>query len=554
MSTMHNLETLLTAIKVLKDLPAQKLAENGILMSEIQDVFSSNNLSGLLNTMMADYRREQDASFNTPRSSAGLTPDSVDFIRLYAQYKTKAHDIVAKNAAAAFTRPIDMTEAQAFNGKRDNPLVSAAVLGLKEAKTFAEAYNSIFSDRALQIGTSQDPTRLSSYIDYSPYQWNYLYYLSIPTLAPTIDRSIQIATRQPPTIEFRDRGLSQAVEKVLKRGRFWERVQQMLLYSHLSPRGSLLVPILDADGTIRFNTFNDTQFTYSTSYQYSRIDFRENMTGVSQIYVLGHLLQNDVTAFFLCPGFEPLYAIGKNKAYQLKDAAEAMNIYVYTIKVLCIRAQVMVQEWGGEGQTDTMLKRMRTLTEDINSSLSLSTAVQLPQGAKLDILNNNISEGFSNIAPVIKEYQGMLSGIMPDYLYGSDTAYAANTFNIHATHQNIRSDIQESQIEPIVRFAVNQYLKSDRRFSQWADQIDEFDITFPSLYEMTESEKVDTDAKKIKNILDMAQYPELAEIFKKEGLLKNEYVLPELVGPVPDDPLLTRHTATDEQSGLGDAV
>ena len=556
-TTEQNLYQLLTAIKILKDLPAKKLAENKILVQEIQEVLAGKNVARITDGMWRDFQIEQNAAMNSAqKQTSKMSPDSAEFLSLYAKFRGAAHNILEEKgglngkAEVAFTTPVKMQSAAAFNAEKKNPFASQDILNTSEAKEFERAFklvdfageakkigafNSIFSDHALQIRTPNDPTTISSFIDYSPYIWNYIYYLSIPTLAQTIDLSIQIATRQVPEITFQDDELKKALVKVFKRTRFVEKLQKMLLYSHLSPRGALIVPIQDEDGTIRFNVFNDTQFTYATSYQYSRIDFRENLTGVSSLYVLGHMLQNEVTAHFLCPGFEPLYAIGKNRIFQLKDAAEAVNIYLYTIKVLCIRAQVLVQTWGGEGQNDTLLRQMQNTTDDINSKLSLNTAVKLPESAKLDILKDNFSEGFSKVSPIIKEYQGMLSGVMPDYFYGSDTAYAANSFNIHATHQNIRSQIQEGQIEPIYRFVINKMLEMDARFAKWKDQRDDFDIEFESLYEPTEVERVDVDTKKINNIVTMAGYPELAQIFKDEGLLNEEYEVPKIEKPANEE-------------------
>jgi len=220
--------------------------------------------------------------------------------------------------------------------------------------------------------------------------------------------------------------------------------------------------------------------------------------------------------------------------YQLKDAAEAINIYLYTIKVLCIRAQVLVQKWSGEGQNDTKLNQLKRLTENINSSLSLSTAIKLPEDASLDILNNNLSTGFAEIAPVIKQYQGMLSGIMSDYFYGSDTAYSANSFNLQVTHQNVRSQIQIDQVEPIYRFVINTLLGHDMRFQKYSNLRNEFDIEFKSLYEETEMEKADLNSKVIDNIIKMRDYPEIEEIFKKEKVLKEEYSLKGM--PEPETP------------------
>jgi hypothetical protein len=534
MRTDEQLLTLYTAIKALKDLPIQKLQENGILLKEIQSVLNSKNLHSIIGGIQKDYRLQKDLEFGKGKenTSSGLTFESDKFLHSYARFQGAAYELLSKgkSVASRFTTPLKKTEALAFNAKKMNPFKTKEIKELKEAKEFAEVFNSIYSDRALQINTQNDPTIISNFIDYSPYSWNYKDYLAIPTLSKTIDLPIQVATRQIPVLDFDDENLLDEMMKALKRLHFNEIVQKMLLYSSLSPRGSLIVPIENDDGTIRFNTFNDTQFTYATSYQYSRIDYVENLTGVSSLYVLGHLIQNEVTGHFLCPGFEPLYAIGKNKIYQLKDAAEAVNIYLYTIKVLCIRAQVLVQNWGGEGQNDTLLQRMSELTADINSSLSLSTAVKIPEGSTLDILNNNINEGFSKVSPIIKEYQGMLSGVMPDYFYGSSTAYAANNFNIHATHQNIRSDIQEAQIEPIYRFAINKMLELDKRFAKWKNRVDDFDIEFQSLYEATSIEKAQLDAIKIQNITTMAGYPELMPIFKREKLMEESDIYPDPVG------------------------
>lgn len=525
----QQLETFIDAIRVLKDLPAMKLAKNKTLVSEIKNVLSSRGMGTLVNAIHRDYIAEKDAAFNAEKKS-DLHPESPEFLHAFARFKTAAHNVLAENAEARYLKPVAMNEATAFNAPaavNARKELSKKIEALREAKDFAEVFNSVFSDHALQIGTQFDPTRISSYIDYSPYIWNYQYYLSIPTLSQTIDRGIQIATREMPRIDCEDEELGELLEKVFKRSRFVEKLRRMLLFSHLSPRGAAIVPIETEDQQIRFNIFNDTQFTYSTGYQYTRLDFRDDgADGVTQLFVLGKLLRNGVTAHFLCPGFEPIFAIGKNRIFQLKDAAEAINIYLYTVKVLCIRAQVMVQKWGGEGQNDTLLQKMKNLTDDIDSRLSLNTAVKLPEGADLTILNNNLSEGFAKISPIIKEYQGMLSGIMPDYFYGSDTAYSANSFNIHATHQNIRSEIQEGQIEPIYCFCINQLLRHDKRFSKWSKNEDDFDIEFESLYEPTDSEKADNEKKRIDNIITMAGYPELAQIFKDEGLLGDDYDLP----------------------------
>lgn len=529
MRTEQKIFELLKAVKVLKDLPPMKLKQNERLLGDIQSVINSNFFSSLVSDIRKDYIAEKDAAFRLEEKSL-LQSEDLTFLSLHAKFKTQVYEKNFKRSPARYTNLVSQTEALNFRKRRPKVLNLSDV----KSKDYEDAFNSIFANKSIQIGTDRDPTFVQSYIDYSPYINNYQYYLSIPTLSQTIDKGIQIATRELPEIITDDDELTEELYKYINRTRFNEKVQKMLLNSHLSPRGAVLVPI-NENGKVRFNVFNDTQFTYAVSPQYNHIDFRDGGYGVSTIYVLGYNLQNGVTCHFLCPGFEPIYGVGKNRLYQLKGAAEAINIYLYTIKVLCIRAQVLVQKWGGEGQNDTMLQKMQQLTDDINTGLSLSSALQMPADAELNILNNNINEGFAKVQPIIKEFQAMLAGIMPDYFYGSDTAYNANSFNTRVTHQNIRSDIQEPQIAPQYRFMINTLLANDTRFKKWQDKEDDFEIKFPSLYEATEEERVNIDTKKIDNLIKMADYPELVDVFKKEGLLPEEYEVGNGKGDLDDE-------------------
>lgn len=545
MDSLHKLTLLYQGISALNELPIMKLAENGQLKNEIKEIVSSKNLASIVNDIANEHRMMSHNRAMNSQSSTGALNSKIDdilkkqeeykinserLLKSYSKYQTASYGVFNsdKRYKSLVTEPVTGDRLRAFNQNRYNPFHDDRIKKLKETRDFIEVFNSIrasnsiYSDLALKIGTTGDPTQISSYIDYSPYIYNYQYYLAIPTLAQTVDTPNNIATREMPDLIFEDNKLSDQLEKHLRRTRFNEKIKKMLLYSSLSPRGALIVPIVE-NGRVRFNVFNDTQFTYAATQQYSRIDYQDNTTGVSQIFCLGHILQNEVTAHFLCPGFEPIFAIGKNKVFQLKGAAEAINIYLYTIKVLCIRAQVMVQTWGGEGQTDTKLDQLRKLADTVSSRLSLNDVVKVPQGASLDILNNNLSEGFAKVSPIIKEFQGMLSGVMPDYFYGSDTAYNANAFNLNVTHQNIKSQIQEEQIEPVYRFCVNALLNHDDRFKQYRKEMDNFDVKFKSLYEPTQAEKASTTSLEIENLIKMSDYPELEDVFKKEGLLRDEH-------------------------------
>ena len=528
MNSEQLVSQLLDALLILKKMPINELIDNNKLKGEIQKVISSKNLQNIMGSLWRDRQLEKQDALNSNRDSEeALLPS-------YVQYQSAVFKKFSENKLGTqVTSPLTRKSVQAFNEHTQQKSPRKLIESLPEAKKFADVFNSIYSDRSLQINTARDPTFMSSYIDYSPYTLNYQYYLSIPTLDQTIDLPISMSTRQDPIINFDSEELTIKFEKYFRRRRLIQPLKKLLLYSSLSPRGSLIVPIVDS-GQVRFNVFNDTQFTYAAAQQTRMADFQDTDTGVGQLFCLGNILQNEVTAHFLCPGFEPIFAIGKNRTYRLKEAAEAINIYLYTIKVLCIRAQVIVQKWAGKGLNDTKLAQLQNLTQRLNSELSLSTSLEVPDDAEIDILNNNLSPGFADVQPIIKEFQGMITGVMPDYIYGSDTAYAANSFNLNVTHQNIRSQIQEAQIEPAIRFMVNSILANDSDFKRYANERDNYDVEFDSLYEMTDAEKATLDAQKIDNITSMASYPELRKYFVTEGLWREDQEITEILEPDPE--------------------
>ena len=525
MNTAHKLHELLQATLALAETPLMKLKENKVLMQDIKRIVSNQNFDSIMNAL----RNEKFNEENFTPNPIGLNPESLEFTKAYVNYQNVNYDVFAKNHdVKSFFSVLPNVKNSKQLPENLIQKLSEKVDASNEAKKFKEVFNSIYSDKALQIGTSQDPTFIQSYIDYSPYIYNYQHYLAIPTLAETVDIPIEISLKTLPTIDFENDKLDEFFTKYFQTEKIKDKLKKFILYSTLSPRGSLVAPTLDKDGKIKVNVFNDTQFTYSVMPQYSRFNATDNEYGISSVYLIGKVLQPGTTCHFYCPGFEPLLGIGKNKMIPLKNAAEAINIYLYTIKVLCIRAQVMVQKWGGEGQTDSLLSSMKRMSEQINSSLSLNTAVKLPEGADLTLLNNNLSEGFAKISPIIKEFQAILTGVAPDRLYGSDTAYSANNFNTRLTNENVRSTIQESGLEPALRYIVNTCLLHDSRLEKFRDLVDEFEIKFDPLYEPTGQEKVTEDKGKIDNIIAMSAYPELLEIFKKEGLFPKDSDLPQI--------------------------
>lgn len=525
MNAMQKLHELLKATNVLAEIPLMKLKENEKLLDEIKRIVSGQNFNSILNAISEEMRMEDNFRRN-PIGEASV--DGIEFTKRFVNFQNSNFNIFSKNEDTQefFTLVPSAKNSKPVTKTSFNEAVNS-VKSTKEAKEFSEIFNSIFSDHALQIGTAQDPTFIQSYIDYSPYIFNYQPYLAIPTLSQTVDRPIEFALKKTPTIDFKNDELDKFFQKYMRDENIMLKLKKFLLYSTLSPRGSLIAPNLD-NGKIKIRVYNDTQFTYSVMPQYAMFNLSENEYGISKVYLLGKILQPGTTCHFYCPGFEPLFGIGKNKMIPLKNAAETVNIYLYTIKVLCIRAQVMVQKWSGEGQTDSLLSSMKKMSDQINSKLSLNTAVKLPENADLTLLNNNLSEGFAKISPIIKEFQAILTGVAPDYLYGSDTAYSANNFNIQMSHQNIRSEIQESGIEPTLRYIVNTCLLWDERLSEFKNFENEFEIKFESLYEPTGTEKVTEDKGKIDNLISMAGNPELEEIYKKENLFPKDSNLPNL--------------------------
>lgn len=527
MSAVKQLEVLVGAISKLSQLPITELSQNKTLVKNMTDVLSSAGLVDILNQIRDDYRAEQDAKFH----AHAYTQDE-NFLQTFGNFKNAAHKILSTNAQTFYTEPVNMNSVQAFNSKQQQN-INGQIEKLPEAQKFASVYNSIFSERSLQINSPNDPTRLQSFIDYSPYLYNYAFFLSIPTLMHLVKRPINMAMKKLPLLECEKNDLTKMLLDFYEEEDVEDILNDYLKYSALSPRGSLLVPIIE-NGRVRFNVFNDTQFTYGAISNSNSITQRYTKTKVGDIYCMGTTLKNEISCLFNCMDFEPLYAIGSNKLFQLKEAAEALNIYIYTIKVLCVRAQIIIQKTDGEGQTDTKLEQISAQLQRMAGELSMSTPLVQPEGNELDILNNNISPGFADVAPVLKDFIGILGGIAPDYHFGSDAAYQANSFNIHVTGENILADIQKPQLKPAYQFINNTLLNFDERFSAYKQYTNKVKVKFESIYEETEKEKAELTTIKTDNLIKQRDYPELEEAFKAEKLLPEKITFANIPAPDPE--------------------
>ena len=395
-------------------------------------------------------------------------------------------------------------------------------------KKFSAVFNSVYSDGAVKINTPSDPSTLSSYIDYTPYRVNFAEYLSVPTLSELVDRPLAMALKKFPKVKSDNKQFNRAVTKIIERRSVKGVVKDAVFYSILSPRGSLVVPIKRGD-IVTFNAFNDTQFSYGMGSSYSGVTQPYNETKVGDLYCMGAKLKHGVSAFFTCPGYEPLFGVGLNRIPQLRTAAETWNLYIHILKILLVRAQVLIQKMEGDIQTDTMLSKMRAQLDRLSQTMGVSTPIEQARGQALDILNNNIGPGTSDIAPVIQSFVSSITGVSPEYFFGGGNAtYSQAAFQIHSTNENISSRYQNGIIEPIFRYIINTLIRNDKAVSAFGVEADDFEIEFENLYDETEQEKAELAAKKTETLIRQAQYPELEAEFKREGLLAEETQLPQI--------------------------
>ena len=515
MNPLKQLQILVDATEKLYLLPESEITQNGQMMTEIKNAFSAQNIDGIINNI----RNEMNEARNTrPEQSIGQD----QLLNAYAQ---REHDKVIQSGKD--WKPYVTEIIKAENTLTSEPLKASPESNSK----FATVLNSVYSTGALEVNTRKDPTTLGSYIDYTPYRINYAEYLSVPTLSEMCDRPLAIALKKFPEVTSENKEFNEAIIKAIAKKKIKHVIKDAMFYSLLSPRGSLVVPIQRGD-SVTFNVFNDTQFAYAMGSSYSGITQPYDPMRVGDIYCMGAKLRHGVSAFFLCPGFEPLFGVGLNRLPQLRTAAEAWNLYVHVVKYLLVRAQTLIQKMEGDIQTDTMLAQMRSSLQRLSQTMGVSTPIEQSRGMTLDVLNNNISQGTSDVAPVIQAFASSVTGVSPEYFFGGGNAtYSQASFQIHATNENIHSRYQEGQIEPLLRFIVNTLIMNDKAIEKFGVEEDDFKIEFESIYEGTEQEKADLAAKKTDILIRQFEYRELEKSFKAEGLLSDDVKFPESEEP-----------------------
>lgn len=520
------LSNMIDSVEKLSLLPENEVIQNKKLVAEIVNAFDTHNIDSIIN---AAKREIQDIKNRSETYNA-------DTNQLLYVYAAREHDRVNQGKDEDFD--IHITDIVKAGNKKSGELPAKAKSQAEEK--FSSVFNSVYSNGAIKINTSTDPTLLTTYMDYSPYRINYIEYLAMPTLAEMADRPISIALKKFPVIDTKNDKFDEAIKKAVRAKKIKNVIRDALFYSLLSPRGSLVVPI-QRDDYVTFNVFNDTQFAYGMGSSYSGITQPYNSMRVGDIYCMGAKLRHGVSAFFTCPGYEPLFGVGLNRIPQLRTAAEAWNLYVHVLKILLVRAQVLVEKMQGDIQTDTMLAKMRSQLQRLSQTIGVSTPIEQGRGMELDILNNNISDGTADIAQVFKEYVASVTGVAPEYFFGGgNSTYSQAAFQIHATNENIHSRYQEDGIEPLYRFMVNTLIKYDKEFINLGVPEDEYDIEFESIYEETPAEEADLIAKRTEIIIRQSMYPELQDVFKQEGLLADDIKLPEIAleeGDGSDEPI-----------------
>ena len=530
---IEELAIMTSTLEKLALLPRDEVLLNRTMVAEIKNTLSASNIDALITSIVNEY--------NDARNVRDI-PAASENALLYA-YAQREHKRLKGAAGKEYITEIVNAD-HLVELKEQKELPAKASRRAEEA--FSSVFNSIYSNGAVKINTPSDPSTLMSYIDYTPYRVNYTEYLSVPTLSEMVDRPIAMALKKPFKVKSENEKFKAALEKKFAKVKLQAVIKDMLFNSTLSPRGSLLVPIKRGD-TVTFNVFNDTQFAYGMGASYAGLTAPYNQMRVGDLYCFGAKLKHGVSAFFLCPGFEPLFGVGLNRVPQLRAAAEAWNLYVHILKILLVRAQVVIEKMEGDVQTDTMLSAMRAQLQRLSESMGVSTPIAQARGQQLDILNNNISEGTGDIAGVFRDYVASVTGLSPEYFFGGgNTNYSQAAFQIAATNEHVRSRFQIGMIEPMARFVVDTFIRNDAEVAASGVSEGDFEIEFESIYDETEQEKADLAAKRTEILIRQREYPELESAFKQLGLLDEDITFQ---GMEPSTPGENDDTIGDDGAG-----
>jgi len=506
---LEELAIMTNVLEKISLLPRDEIVLNPTMVAEIKNTLAASNIDAVITSIINEYNEARNVR-DIPAASENAL--------LYA-YALREHKRL-KNAdgKAYVTEIVNADHLEELRKQKELPAKATR----RAEENFSSVFNSVYSNGAVKINTPSDPSTLMSYIDYSPYRVNYTEYLSVPTLSEMVDRPIAMALKNPFEVKTKNEKFKAVLEAKFKKVKLQAVLKDMLFNSTLSPRGSLLVPIKRGD-TVTFNVFNDTQFAYGMGASYNGLTAPYDQMRVGDLYCYGAKLKHGVSAFFLCPGFEPLFGVGLNRVPQLRAAAEAWNLYVHILKILLVRAQVIIEKMEGDVQTDTMLSAMRAQLQRLSESMGVSTPIAQARGQQLDILNNNISEGTGDIAGVFRDYVASVTGLSPEYFFGGgNTNYSQAAFQIAATNEHVRSRFQIGMIEPMARFIVNTFIRNDAEVAACGVAEDDFEIEFESIYDETEQEKADLQAKRTEILIRQREYPELESAFKQLKLLDED--------------------------------
>ena len=507
---LESLAMLVNTAEKLYTMPHDEIMRNTLMVDEMKAAMSAHNIDTIINGIVQDYNTQKEF-----QDVPAVSQNSLLFAYVQREHKRVNHTSVKAKPYVT-----EIVNAKDFEHLQKNELPKRATR--TDEKAFSSVFNSVYSNGAVKINTPNDPSTLMSYIDYSPYRVNYTEYLSVPTLAEMVDRPIAMAMKNPFEVKTENKKFSEALENSFKRVKLQSVIHDMLFNSVLSPRGSLLVPIY-GDGKVSFNVFNDTQFAYGMGSSYSGITAPYDSIRVGDLYCFGAKLKHGISAFFNCPGYEPLFGVGLNRVPQLRAAAEAWNLYVHILKILLVRAQVLIHRMDGDIQTDTTLAAIRASLQRMSETMGVSTPTSTANGSTLDIMNNNISDGMSNVAPVIQSFTSSVTGVAPEYFFGGGSAaYNQAAFQIAVTNENVRSRYQIAQIEPMARFIINTFIRNDEEIKGFGVSEDDFDIHFDNIYDETMMERVERIGKETEIIIRQREYPELESAFKQLKLLDED--------------------------------